>query len=170
MAVETPNKVLLHGRDDDTRFGEANAAITPGELIERTGTNASGADSNGLFQPHSSVPSTDTDGSSISRFAVDYSGTGRDLDQDYQDGDDMEYRVGLTGDEIYAFLDAGESVTEDQSLESAGNGALQAHTGADDADTTATQTYYDGAIVGYATEAVDNSGGTGPVRLKIVVD
>lgn len=159
--ANNPHTVLLHGRDDDRKDGEAGAAVTPGELIELDGT--------GGFQPHSSAPATDTEGAAVPRFALEYAKAGRGIDDDYASGDHLEYRTCLTGDEVYAFLAAGEAVSEDDPLESAGNGALQLHDGSADSDTTTTQTYYDGAIVAHAAEGVDNSGGADPVRIKVEV-
>lgn len=161
-----PSTILLHGRDDDRKDGSAGAAITPGELVER---NGNGTHDQPELQPHGTTPSTDTEGAALPRFALEYSHTGRGIDDDYSSGDHVEYRSGLTGDEIYAWLDAGENVSTDDPLESAGNGALKIHDGSDDADSTTTQTYYDGAIVAHAVEAVDNSGGSSPVRVRVEV-
>lgn len=163
--MASPNTVLLHGRDDDRKDGEANGTITPGELIEISG---SGSKEDKTFVVHSTAPSTDTEGAAVPRFALEAK-AGRGIDDDYSSGDYLEYRTGLTGDEIYAWLDTGENASIDDPLESAGNGALAVHTGSDDTDTTTTQTYYDGAIVAHATEAVDNSGGSSPVRIKVEV-
>lgn len=166
MAKTNPETVLLHGRDDDTKDGVASAVITPGELVEQSGTNADG---DRQFQPHATAPATDTEGAALPRFALEYGKAGKGIDEDYASGDHMEYRTGLAGDEFYAWLDAGENVSADDPLESAGNGALRQHTGSDDADATTTQTYYDGAIVAHAAEAVDNSGGGSPVRIRVEV-
>lgn len=163
--MATPNNITLHGRDSDRRDGEAGAAVTPGELLEVTGVSSRNEKT---LQPHSSTPSTDTEGAAIPRFAIEGK-AGKGINDDYAAGDYMEYRSYLTGEEVYAFLDAGESVASDDPLESAGNGALKIHDGSADADTTATQTYYDGAIVAHAIEAVDNSAGTSPVRIKVEV-
>lgn len=163
--MATPNTVVLHARDRDPRDGIANATITPGELIEVTGTSGSER----LVQPHSSAPSTDTEGSALPRFALEYAKTGKGIDEDYPTDDAVEYRTCQTGDVVYTFINTGENASIDDPLESAGNGSLSVHTGSSDADTTSTQTYYDGAVVGHALESVDNSGGSSPVRIRVEV-
>lgn len=103
------------------------------------------------------------------RFALEFEKTGRGIDDDYSAGDQVEYRSFSTGDEAYAWLAAGENAAIDDPLESAGNGALKVHDGSVDDDTAATRTYYDGAIVAHAAEAVDNSAGGSAVRIKVEV-
>jgi len=171
MAKDSPDRVLLGGHYDSNwvKDGIATAAVTPGDLVEVTGYDTTGADDSQQLQWHSSVPSTETEGSALPRFALPYSKTGKGIDDDYAADDHVEYVTARTGVEVYALLAAGESVTVDDPLESAGNGKLALHTGSDDADTTATQTYYDGAVVGHALEAVDNSGGSNPVRVRVEV-
>lgn len=149
------NSIVLGG-EPRQKEENAGATVTPGELLEYA--------ADGDVQPHSTVPATDTDGSAQPRFAD--RGFGNDgVDDDYSAGERVKTVIGRRGDEINAFLAAGENVSKGDALESAGNGALQAHTGSDDADSTSTQTYYDGAIVAYAAEDVDNSGGGSPVRI-----
>lgn len=162
----TANTITLHARDHDRRDGQAAAVITPGELLEVTGRTSK---DDKTVQPHSSIPSTDTEGAAIPRFALEYAKTGKGIDDDYSTDDHVEYRTFLPGEEVFAWLDAGESVSSDDPLESAGNGALKIHDGSADSDTTTTQTYYDGAIVAHAIEAVDNSGGGSPVRVRVEV-
>lgn len=164
-----PETILLHGRDNERKDGEAAAAITPGELLEHAGTNGEGELQ---FQPHSETPDLNGNGSARPLFAREYSHTGRTIDDDYAAGEHMEYHDGLPGDEVYAFIDAGETVSPGDPLESAGNGALAVHTGVTtvgDGSGTANETVADDLVVGYAVEAVDNSGGTDPVRVRVEI-
>ena len=169
----TPNTIILHAHDDSrtVKDGQAAAPITPGELVEITGENASATVEHDL-QPHGTAPSTDTEGSAMPRFAVELAKAGKGIDDDYAAGDHVEYRTFQTGEEPYAWLAAGESVAVDDPLESAGNGALQPHDGAattGDGTGGATETVYGGAVVAHATEAVDNSGEADPARVRVEV-
>lgn len=157
--------ITLHGRDSDTKDGVANAVVTPGELLELAGTNSDG---DRQLQPHSSAPDLNGNGSAQPNFATEYSHTGGSIDDDYASGDHLEYRPCMAGDEVYAFIDAGQNVSEGAPLESAGNGALQEHSGLNPAG-DGTDTMADDLIVGYAVEAVDNSGGSDPVRIRVEV-
>lgn len=146
------NTVTLHQRDNHVYDGVADGAVTPGELLERTGTDSDG---NPQFAAHSTAA-----GAAKARFAKEYSHTGMSIDDDYSDGDHMEYRDGIPGDRFNAFLAAGENVSEGDKLVSAGNGALQAVTG-DGTDAA--------VIVAEAYEGLDNSGGADPVRIEVEV-
>ena len=99
-------------------------------------------------------------GTAAALFAIEYSHTGMSVDDDYEDGEHLEYRRGLPGDEYLALLDAGEDVTEGDVLVSAGNGALAAAAG----DGTE-----DASVVAEAIESVDNAAGADPVRVEIQV-
>lgn len=143
------NTIKLHARDNHVYDGEASATVTPGELIE-----VSGVSGNDLtYQPHSTAG-----GSAAGHFAVEYSHTGKGVDDDYASGDHMELHKALTGDQVYAWLAAGENVGTGDFLVSAGNGALQAGDGTQDA-----------VHVCKPVESVDNSGGASPVRIKVEV-
>lgn len=168
MVTKTdPDTILLHGRDSDRKDGEAAGTITPGDLIEYSGTQTSGAADERQVQRHATEPSTDTEGSAAPRVALEYSKAGRGIDDDYSSGDQVEYKTLAPGEEAFMWLAAGENASIDDPLESNGNGKLKVHDGSDDADTTTTQTYFDGAVAFHAVEAVDNSGGGSAVRIKV---
>lgn len=70
-------------------------------------------------------------------------------------GDNFKWRVFRTGEEVLMLLKAGESVAEGASLESAGNGELQAVS--------------TGTALVQARETIDNSTGTDATFIKVEV-
>lgn len=142
--VET---ILLNDTDGiEYQTRGASAAITPGELVEYDGEDGA--------LPHS------TDGGTAKpRFALEADKWGKTIDDDILTDEEVTIAHGKPGTRFYSFLAAGENVASDDALVSAGNGALRAYdeaggdTGAD--------------IVATAFEAVDNSGGAEPVRLRV---
>jgi len=122
---------------------EAAAAITPGYLIEMT--------SAGKVQAHSSAGQN-----MIHMFALEDELQGNGISDAYSSGDQVQCWIPQRGDQVYALLDDGESVTKGDFLESAGNGNLQKYTA--DAEGVAN---YTNQIVGIALETVDLSGSSG---------
>src|SRR6056297_3296955 len=122
---------------------EAAAAITPGYLIEMT--------SAGKVQAHSSAGQN-----MIHMFALEDEHQGNGISDAYSSGDQVQCWIPQRGDQVYALLDDGESVTKGDFLESAGNGNLQKYTA--DAEGVAN---YTNQIVGIALETVDLSGSSG---------
>jgi hypothetical protein len=138
----TPKKTVLKG-DPLRKEGTAGAAgIIPGHLVNR---NAAGN-----FVVHGTAAAVAT-----ASFAAEQDFLGSDIDTAYANGDRIQVNYFRSGDEVYAFLDAGESATPAIYLESAGNGALQALT--------------TGVAVARAIESVNNSAGGAPVRIKVEV-
>lgn len=128
--MSTENQVHLVG---NFRREEAlaAAAITPGHLIEET--------SAGKFQKHSTAG-----GVAMRLFAEIDALQGNTLSDDYSADDLVSANVELPGNEVQAFLKAGEDVDIGDDLESAGDGTLQAVT--------------TGEVVAQAREALDLSG------------
>lgn len=128
----------------------AAAAITPGELLERS--------SSGNLQAHSSG------GGFVGEKLValetqhaDQQGTAQ-INIDYASADIVYYGVGRPGEVYYMFLAGSENVSEGDALESDGAGALQSVTpGTDD---TA------GSLVAIAAEDKNNSTSGSRVRIK----
>lgn len=152
MTTPTPKKVILKG---DPIYKElplealdiyGDGGITPGMLIERTGT--------GTVQPHS----TATGLAAPIMFAVeDALFEGRDIDSVYdQDGEVVRYAVCRPGDEVYALLAAGnDTVDKDALLASNGDGTLRV---------SSTNP------VARTLEDVDNDPGTGGAAVRIKVE
>lgn len=149
-----PSTIILHGDDTsrDRKDGVAQAEVDPGMLVEVTGSVDTGADTAREVQAQSGagvpVPF---------RLALEYSHTGLGIDDEYTADDHMEFRHFKPGEEGYAFLAAGEAVTEDDLLVSNGDGTFRA---APDDDSE------NDAAIAVATEAVDNGAGDEPVRLR----
>lgn len=152
----TPKNIVLKG-DPIRKERIANEALTPGELLD--------IDADSELIPHGTAG-----GNATPLFCVEAEQIGEGIDDDYSAGDQTQYVVGRPGDEIYAFLKAGENVADGDELESDGAGALQAHTPqAVDEGGTATYTIYARGIVARAIEDKDNSAGTARVRIKVEV-
>jgi len=138
--MSTENQVHLVG---DFRREElkAAAAVSPGNLLEIT--------SAGKFQKHSTAG-----GACLRIFAEIDALQGETLDDDYSTDDLVSANVEVPGNEVQAFLKAGENVAIGAELESAGDGTLQALT--------------TGKVVAVAREAEDLSG-SGAVATLIQV-
>lgn len=144
------NTILLKGEfGRQYNEGRASGNITPGHLIKVV--------SGGTLQVHATAG-----GFSEKTFAVEdslgapvTSVQGKTIDTVYASGDLVRYIVAERGDIIYALLPAGAAaIVEGDALISNGDGCLKKTTG------TPSQ------VIAYATEAIDNSGGSDPVRIK----
>ena len=155
-------KVITVKGDPIIKEGTAGGAITPGHLVTR---------SSGTIIVHANAGQ-----SAQKAFALAMDFLGDSIDDAYASGDRVRYGVYRQGDEVNALVAAGAvAISEQDALESAGDGTLQKHTAVsvtvDYTQTTSTytQTVYDAAIVAYATTALDNSGGTASARLVVEV-
>ena len=129
----------------------ASEAITPGHLIEFGGSND--------VQKHSTAG-----GNARKVFAREQDYIGQDIDAACAAGDRIPYLSARQGDEVRALLGSGTSeynIGKGDALESDGTGKLQKH------GTAATGDSHN--LVGFAMEAVDNSGGSEAVRITIEV-
>ena len=149
-----PSTIILHGDDTsrDRKDGVAQGEIEPGMLVEVTGGVDTGVDTTRELQAQSgdAVPVA-------FRLAMEYSHTGRGIDDTYEEDEHVEYRHFKAGEEGLAWLADGEEVTEDDLLVSNGDGTFRAAEG-DGSE--------DAAAIAVATEAVDNGAGEEPVRLR----
>lgn len=157
MAV---NKIFRGGNAHYEQIdGEAAEALTPGELVEPDGTASD------TFQAH-----TGADGPTAAHFVRARKSLGETINDDVPAGEYVRTALAAPGCLVYAFLDAGESVSPGTFLVSAGNGNLQAYS-TDTIDTSTGNVYevdqYN--IVGVATEALDLSGSAERGRLNIMV-
>lgn len=173
MVKSNPDTVLLKGDDDSYQrdSGEADGTITPGQLIEDNGTDTSAATDVDLFQR----VSTSAEKVQV-RVAVELAKVGETLEDDYADGEYLEYRNMERGDQFYGLVFDGSNAAGtsadlstnaniskgDRLVVYAGageNGNLRnLDTGNGDAE---------GAALVEALEAVDNSTGSDPARIKV---
>jgi len=148
--VEKPKTVLLKG-SPLRKEAEAGAPITPGMLL-KFGAN------------DTVVPHDVAGGNARKAFALEWD-PAKEIDDPYAVGDQVMYAIFRPGEEVYALLAAGENVSKGDALESAGDGSLRKHT----PPTVGGEAVNIAAIVGFALETVNNSGGTGPVRIRVEV-
>lgn len=163
MVTKTdPETILLNpseadGREDDA---QANGTITPGDLVSRDSINTSRA--NDTFE--ATRHSTD-DSKTAPLVALEAEKGGRGIDDDYSDGDLLEYYRAEPGDRLFMWLADGTTLTTaananisvGDTLGSAGGqvaGALRS-------GVTAGNEMFE------ALEAVDNSSGSGKVRIRV---
>jgi len=133
----------------------ANAAITPGHLVELMST--------GKLRAHATAG-----GSAERAFAVEDDLKGNDIADDYAASNIAQYNIYKPGDVVYALLANGETAAIGSKLESNGDGTLRVV----DADTSA-GTIFVGSIVGVAMAAVDMSGSSaadpdGRIKVRII--
>lgn len=175
MAKENPDVILLHGRDDEHAEGIATETFTPGAALSVTGVDTSRAKDRYEYSAN--------DGSVAgARLVValedQHGGTGKGIDEDYEDGQNVTAREVVPGDEFYGFIfdgsnaggtapdtSANATVTEGDELvyyAGAGDtvGTFRAYASGSDSD---------GAIQVEALESVDNSDGSTPARCAFKV-
>lgn len=117
--------------------GIASADIMPGHLVEFGGDND--------LQVHS------TDGGIARKaFAIEWD-PAKGMELPYSKDEQVMYVVAASGDEIFAFLKAGETVARNDALVSAGDGTLRKFQSGENGDSPA-------SIVAYALDAMENSG------------
>lgn len=136
------------------REAVANAAITPGMLVEIMST--------GKIRKHATAG-----GNMVQMFAVEDDLQGNGISTDYAASSIAQYNVMQRGDEVFALLKNGETAVIGSLLESDGAGQLQVHV-ADDSSSPVVSNQ----IVGVAVEAVDMSGSSGADpsgRIKVMI-
>lgn len=114
------NEQIFRTDSTGARHGTAQAAITPGDLIEVIG--AAGADL-GKVRPHSTAA-----GRAAPLFADGNWQFGKGQDDAYAAGDTVSYRAPAPGEAVLARCAALAAITLGTALESAGNGLLRAAT------------------------------------------
>lgn len=139
--MSTDRTIVLKG--DPLRYeGVANAAITPGHLIEEMST--------GKLRKHATAG-----GNAAKLFAIENALEGQEVGDDYSAADQVQYVAARPGDEIQAWLADGENVSIGDPLESNGDGTLRKHTPRVESSALAGQTEYLNVIVGFAREALN---------------
>lgn len=92
----------------------ASGSITPGHLVELTSATQD------TVKVHATAA-----GEAQRAFAVEDDLQGNDIDDVYSSGANVLYAIFNRGDEVYAILATGQTVTKGDKLESAGNGQLR---------------------------------------------
>ena len=147
MAFKT---IVLKG-DPLQKELKADAAITPGMLLERTTTGIKKhATAGGDVRP--------------TLFAIENSLEGQEIGTDFAAADMCQFVAARPGDEIFALLADDETITVGERLESHGDGMLKAY-----AVASGEPDYYD-RIVGVALEAVDTSSSTYEAGTRIHIE
>ena len=124
---------------------EANAAITPGHLVELMSTEK--------IRVHATSA-----GNALPMFALEDELQGNGIDDDYAAEDQVRVWIPGRGDIVYALLANGETAVIGSFLESNADGTLKVYTADLASDDV---TIYPLQIVGQAIEAVDMSGSSG---------
>jgi len=138
-----PKTIALKG-DYVLKERKANAAITPGDLVEIMST--------GNLRRHATM------GAAAQRaFALEQDLIGRGVDDNYAANEQARYGVFLPGSEVYAWLQINESCAIGDFLESDGTGKLQV-----------ASTPIEGSNVAIALEAITGGGGVAK-RVKVEV-
>ena len=149
------NTILLKGENANFEEIVANAAISPGMLVEEMNT--------GLLRAHAT-----RNGNAAAMFAMENELAGEGITDDYAAGEEVKVWHPKKGDQVYALLADGENVVIGDFLGSNGDGYLKEIKGGDSAaeDLPA-------SIVAKAKEAIDrstSSGGDTNVTGRIVVE
>lgn len=147
MASKT---ILLKG-DGIFKEAKSSAAITPGHLINLAST--------GLIAVHAGA-----DLNAAPAFAIENENVGKDIDTAWSSGDLVTYIIPERGAEINALVPAGAAaIVIGDLLASAGDGTLKKTAAAAPAATNVR------SLVARAMEAVDNSAGGTPVRIRVEI-
>lgn len=156
MASDTPHRVRLRGRDDFVQEGVASATITPGDLVEISGTSSTVSEEL-QFQRQSTA--AEVNGPIY--FSIEYAMTGRGIDDDYSSGDALKYYPADRGEVYYGFHNTAEDIAVGDDLVTAGDGTVRAldTAGGDSAS----------AVIAEARSAVANASGTAKSRVEIEV-
>jgi len=141
MAATNAKTIILIGRGI-RKERVANAAITPGHLVEVMTT--------GKLRVHATAA-----GNAQKAFAVEDDMQGKSITDAYVANTRVQYEVMERGAEINAIIANGQTIAIGDPLESAGDGTLQKHV--PDVDSGG-EAIFENAIVGYAMAACDMSG------------
>ena len=137
-----PETIFLKGHQVQ-KEGQASAALSPGDLVERGGSND--------FRKQSTAK-----GVCSPMFAVENDLIGNEITDAYAANDNVVVVYALPGAEINARVAASATaIVANDALAAAGDGTLK--------------TLTDGQIIGYALEAVNNSSGSTEVFIKMEI-
>lgn len=158
MATVKRHSVVIKKWSDVTVECVANAAITPGHLVEVMSTDK--------IRVHATAG-----GNVLPMFALEDELRGNDIDTAFVSLDPVQVWIPNRGDVVNAILADGQNIAIGDFLESAGDGTLTKHN-LDTWTSHNTGSILEAGIVGQAIEAVDLSGSnaTHPVsglRIKV---
>lgn len=156
--ANNPKTIVLKGHPEAMWEYPANAAITPGHLIYLLSTGkvavnaAAGAQCRKLF-------------------ALENALLGKGIDDAYAANDLVQAGEMERGSVVYAWIPAAAAaIVVGDKLTSNGDGAVKKASAASQSGTTPFAYTAADEVIGYAAEAVDNSGGGTAVRLRMIVD
>lgn len=137
-----PETIFLKGHQVQ-KEGQASAALKPGHLIERGGSNE--------FQKQSTAK-----GLCRPMFAVENDLIGKEITDQYAANENVVVAYALPGAEINARVPASATaIAANDALEATGDGTVKKFT--------------NGVIIGYALEAVNNSSGSSEVFIRMEI-
>lgn len=139
------NVIIIKG---SPRYDEANAdaAITPGHLIERTATGV---------RVHPTA-----DGPANALFALSDPSNSKDWDAAYTTGERVAFAACKRGDQVRAILTTSQTITVGDTLGSTGNGTLK--------EITVGAGTLEGALVARALEAVTTTGAVARIKVEVL--
>lgn len=152
-----PNTIKIKKYSDVIEEWIANAAITPGMLVQLMST--------GKVRVHATA-----NGNAIPMFALEDELQGKGIDDAYAAADPVQVWIPTRGDQVYALLSDGEKVVIGDFLASNGDGYLQKFVGGDSNANEELPL----EIVAMALEAIDRSTSSGgdtntTGRIKVMV-
>ncbi len=137
---QTPKTIWLGGEVTRVNIETADAAITPGNLIERSATG---------YKKHSVAGALGT------TYADNQSSLNLGVDVAYAIGDLVEAIIGRPGTSVWALLPSGANITKGDKLGSNGDGTLHAVGG--------------GTEIARALESINNTAGPGTARIRVEI-
>lgn len=141
-----PKTVILGGTPRHAEGVAANGPITPGMLLS--------VNTGGTVRPNN-----DTSDTAVRYVAREADFIGASIDDQYENGELVPYWIAQPGDRFYMFLEQNADTTPATLLESNGAGLLQ--------PVTQTEGVVTGKALFRSLETIDNTPGTGPVRIKV---
>jgi hypothetical protein len=165
MASTTPHTIVLRSNNPDNAMQrvreapcQAAVTITPGMLLE-WGTTTT-------VKPHATAGG-ETQGKKVAlENPWSDHGSGAAIAHAYAAAETVAFIPAQPGDQLYMLLADGQNVAKGAALTSDGAGALAAFTELTTVDDSG-YTVYTESIVGYASEAVNNSAGGAVARIRV---
>ncbi len=168
MATTTRYTIILRSNNPDNMMQRvregtvaASQTIKPGHLLAYT--------TSGTLKVHD-VDGGNTQGTKVA-LENPWNGdtTVSAIEATYSASDWIPYIFAQPGDQLYMLLAVGENVAIGDALTSNGDGTLRAFTvpRIDGTGGSSGDYIYPEPVVGYAAEAVDNSGGSAAVRIRV---